>query len=107
MSKYFDNASFYEELVKSFKQDKLTDLAWEIMQQINDKIFIKLKFKSLYDAEFSKEVAENALNEQWRNFDVKHPDKYPNYGFNFFNEVAKRGYAKAWNKLNNLGFYKK
>jgi hypothetical protein len=97
MKNYIDKSLFYEELVKSFEQDKLTSQAWNdictIIELISNKLFFKTYEQQISCVEFAKEDVKN----HWKGFNLNHPSK-PNSAFNYFVEISKRGLAKGWNK---------
>ena len=95
---YIKKEEFYEEMVKSKNKDELTDSALETMKEMNKLIYNRLLFKNIDDAKYSKQIAEDEMIKNWRNFNPDHPAK-PNSAFNFVSEIIKRGYAKAWRKL--------
>lgn len=92
---YLNNKDLLDEIRKSKEQDELTPLALEFLMLLADKTSNKLTYTDPKDKEDCIAYAYMDLYRYWRNFD---PDKSTN-AFAYFTEIAKRGFAKGWNKL--------
>lgn len=91
---YLNNRDLYEEIVKSKEQGKLTPNAEKMLVMIAERAIRKLSYLNEDDRQDCLQFAILDLLKYWRNFN---PD-YPN-AFAYFTEIAKRGYAKGWNKI--------
>jgi hypothetical protein len=99
MKNYIDNDLFYNELIKSFEEDKLTDITWDYTCHIVDNIANKLHWKTNEQKEFCKEFAKENVKKYWRDFNPNYVEVYDSYVFNYFVELSKRGLAKGLNKF--------
>ena len=91
---YLNNRDLYDEIVESKKQEKLTPKAEKMLVMIAERAIRKLSYLNEDDRQDCLQFAILDLLKYWRNFN---PD-YPN-AFAYFTEIAKRGYAKGWNKI--------
>ena len=91
---YLNNRDLYDEIVKSKEQEKLTPKAEKMLVMIAERAIRKLSYLNEDDRQDCLQFAILDLLKYWRNFN---PD-YPN-AFAYFTEIAKRGYAKGWNKI--------
>lgn len=91
---YLNNKDLYAEIVKSKEQDKLTPKAEKMLMLLAERAIRKMTYVYDDDRQDCLQFAMLDLLKYWRNFN---PD-YPN-AFAYFTEIAKRGYAKGWNKL--------
>jgi DNA-directed RNA polymerase specialized sigma subunit len=91
---YLNNRDLYDEIVKSKEQEKLTPKAEKMLVMIAERAIRKLSDLNEDDRQDCLQFAILDLLKYWRNFN---PD-YPN-AFAYFTEIAKRGYAKGWNKI--------
>lgn len=96
---YLNNKDFYDELVKSKEQDKLTPTAEKMIVLLAERTINKLSYVSNEDREDCLQFALLDLLKYWRNFNPKYPN-----AFAYFTEIAKRGYAKGWNKIHPLKY---
>lgn len=92
---YLNNRDLLEEIKKSKVQDELTPKALEFLMLLADKCSRKLAYRDPKDREDCIAFAYMDLYRYWRNFN---PAKSTN-AFAYFTEIAKRGFAKGWNKL--------
>lgn len=92
---YLNNRDLLEEIKKSKVNDELTPKALEFLMLLANKCSTKLSYKNPQDKEDCIAFAYMDLYKYWRNFN---PDKSEN-AFAYFTEIAKRGFAKGWNKL--------
>ena len=91
---YLNNKDLYAEIVKSKEQDKLTREAEKMLILLAERTIRRMKYVDDQDRDDCLQFALLDLLKYWKNFN---PD-YPN-AFAYFTEIAKRGYAKGWNKI--------
>lgn len=91
---YLNNKDLYDQIVLSKEQDKLTPDAEKMLVLLAERAIRKLVYVSEDDRQDCLQFAILDLLRYWRNFN---PD-YKN-AFAYFTEIAKRGYAKGWNKI--------
>lgn len=91
---YLNNKDLYQAIVESKEQDKLTSDAEKMLVLLAERAIMKLSYVSEEDKQDCLQFAILDLLKYWRNFN---PD-YTN-AFAYFTEIAKRGYAKGWNKI--------
>lgn len=92
---YLNNRDLLEEIVKSQKQDELTATALKMLMMLADRSSKRLSYANPDDRNDCIAYAYMDLYRYWRNFN---PEKSTN-AFAYFTEIAKRGFAKGWNKL--------
>lgn len=92
---YLNNRDLLDEIRKSKEQDELTPKALEFLMLLADKSSLKLSYLNPDDRQDCIAFAYMDLYRYWRNFN---PDKSTN-AFAYFTEIAKKGFAKGWNKL--------
>lgn len=92
---YLNNRDLLDEIKKSKELDELTPKALEFLMLLADKCSLKLSYRDYKDREDCIAFAYMDLYRYWRNFN---PAKSEN-AFAYFTEIAKRGFAKGWNKL--------
>ena len=78
----------------SKEQDALTPTAEKMLILLAERAIRKMTYVSEDDRKDCLSFAILDLLKYWKNFN---PD-YPN-AFAYFTEIAKRGYAKGWNKI--------
>lgn len=91
---YLNNKDLYAEIVKSKEQDKLTPTAEKMLILLAERAILKMKYVNDDDRDDCLQFALLDLLKYWRNFNPKYPN-----AFAYFTEIAKRGYAKGWNKI--------
>ena len=91
---YLNNKDLYNELVKSKELDKLTPTAEKMLVLLAERTINKLNYVNSDDRDDCLQFALLDLLKYWRNFNPKYPN-----AFAYFTEIAKRGYAKGWNKI--------
>jgi hypothetical protein len=91
---YLNNKDLYDEIVKSKDQDKLTVKAERMLVLLAERAITKMKYVSLDDKKDCLSFAVLDLLKYWRSFNPKYKN-----AFAYFTEIAKKGYAKGWNKL--------
>tara|TARA_Y100000389_G_scaffold196351_1_gene229154 strand:+ start:1367 stop:1723 length:357 start_codon:yes stop_codon:yes gene_type:complete len=93
--KYLNNGDLLQEIVKSQEQDELTPKALKMLMMLAERSSAKLTYRNPEDRKDCIACAYMDLYRYWRNFN---PEK-SNNAFAYFTEIAKRGFAKGWNKL--------
>lgn len=96
---YLNNKDFYDAIVESKDQDKLTKDAEKMLILLSEKAINKLRFVNDDDRADCLQFAILDLLKYWRNFNPKYTN-----AFAYFTEIAKRGYAKGWNKLHPVKY---
>jgi len=96
---YLNNRDFYDAIVASKEQDALTKDAEKMLILLAEKAINKLRFVNNDDRYDCLSFAILDLLKYWRNFNPKYTN-----AFAYFTEIAKRGYAKGWNKLHPLKY---
>ena len=96
---YLNNKDLYNEIVKSKELDKLTPTAEKMFILLAERTINKLTYVS---GDYRNDCLQFALLDllkYWRNFNTKYPN-----AFAYFTEIAKRGYAKGWNKIHPVKY---
>ena len=91
---YLNNKDLYEQIVLSKGADALTRDAEKMLQLLAERAINKLTYVNEMDRDDCLQFALLDLLKYWRNFNPKYTN-----AFAYFTEIAKRGYAKGWNKL--------
>lgn len=91
---YLNNKDLHNEMRISKEQDALTPTAEKMLILLAERAIRKMTYVSEDDRKDCLSFAILDLLKYWKNFN---PD-YPN-AFAYFTEIAKRGYAKGWNKI--------
>jgi len=91
---YLNNKDFYAAIVESKNQDKLTPTAEKMIVLLAERSIRKLTYVSEDDRNDCLQFALLDLLKYWRNFNPEYTN-----AFAYFTEIAKRGYAKGWNKI--------
>lgn len=91
---YLNNKDLYDQIVASKEQDKLTPEAEKMLVLLAERAIRKLTYVSDDDRQDCLQFAILDLLKYWRNFNPKYKN-----AFAYFTEIAKRGYAKGWNKI--------
>tara|TARA_Y100000766_G_C18721986_1_gene514396 strand:- start:228 stop:608 length:381 start_codon:yes stop_codon:yes gene_type:complete len=91
---YLNNKDLYAEIVQSKDDDKLTRKAEKMLQMLAERAINKLNYVNEEDRKDCLQFALLDLWKYWRNFNPKYTN-----AFAYFTEIAKRGYAKGWNKI--------
>lgn len=91
---YLNNRDLYDQIVLSKEQDKLTPEAEKMLVMLAERAIRKLTYVSDDDRQDCLQFALLDLLKYWRNFNPKYTN-----AFAYFTEIAKRGYAKGWNKI--------
>ena len=91
---YLNNKDLYNEIVKSKEQGQLTREAEKMLILLAERTIRKMVYVDSQDRDDCLQFALLDLLKYWRNFNPKYPN-----AFAYFTEIAKRGYAKGWNKI--------
>lgn len=91
---YLNNRDLYDQIVISKADDKLTKDAEKMLILIAERAIRKLVYLNNDDKMDCMQFAILDLLKYWRNFNPKYTN-----AFAYFTEIAKRGYAKGWNKI--------
>ena len=91
---YLNNKDLYNAIVESKQDDKLTPTAEKMLVLLAERTIRKLTYVSEDDRNDCLQFALLDLLKYWRNFNPKYTN-----AFAYFTEIAKRGYAKGWNKI--------
>jgi len=91
---YLNNKDLYDEVVKSKEDGKLTKKAEDMFVILAERTIRKLNYVNEDDRQDCLQFALLDLIKYWKNFDPKYKN-----AFAYFTQVAKRGYAKGWNKI--------
>jgi hypothetical protein len=91
---YLNNKDLYDEIVKSKEQDRLTPTAEKMLIMLAERAINRMQYLREEDREDCLQFALLDLLKYWKNFNPKYPN-----AFAYFTEIAKRGYAKGWNKI--------
>lgn len=91
---YLNNRDLYDQLVISKDQDFLTKEAEKMLILLAERTINKMRYVNEDDRMDCLQFAVLDLLKYWRNFNPKYTN-----AFAYFTEIAKRGYAKGWNKI--------
>jgi hypothetical protein len=91
---YLNNKDLYDEIVKSKEGGKLTRDAEKMLVLLAERAIRKLSYVNEDDRQDCLQFALLDLLKYWQNFNPKYKN-----AFAYFTEIAKRGYAKGWNKI--------
>ena len=97
---YVKPKEFYAEIVKSKELNELTPLALEMLMLIAERANNRMKYRDPEDKRDCIAFAHLDLLKYWRSFN---PEKSTN-AFAYFTEMAKKGYAKGWNKIHPVKY---
>ena len=96
---YLNNKDLYNQIVLSLEDDKLTKDAEKMLILIAERAIRKLVYLNEDDKNDCMQFAILDLLKYWRNFNPKYTN-----AFAYFTEIAKRGYAKGWNKIHQTKY---
>lgn len=96
---YLNNRDLYDQIVLSLEADKLTPDAEKMLILIAERAITKLVYLNEDDKMDCLQFAILDLLKYWRNFNPKYTN-----AFAYFTEIAKRGYAKGWNKIHPVKY---
>ena len=92
---YLNNADLLEQIRLSKQQDSLTREAEKMLVLLATNAIKKLPYVYTADRDDCLQFDIYDLLKYWKGFNC---DKYTN-AFAYYTEIAKKGYAKGWNKL--------
>lgn len=98
MATYLKNKDLLAEIIKSKELGKLTNTAVEMLWKLAKESNKKLNYKNPQDREDCISAAMLDLLKYWNRFDPK----ITTNAFAFYTQVAKNGFAKGWNELNEV-----
>jgi hypothetical protein len=96
---YLNNRDLYDQMVLSLEQNKLTPEAEKMLILLAERAINKLSYVNEDDRQDCLQFALLDLLKYWRNFNPKYPN-----AFAYFTEIAKKGYAKGWNKIHPVKY---
>jgi len=85
--------------VLSIEADKLTPEAEKMLIMLAERAINKLSYVNDDDRQDCLQFALLDLLKYWRNFNPVYKN-----AFAYFTEIAKRGYAKGWNKIHPVKY---
>lgn len=91
---YLNNKDLYAQIVLSLEEGKLTRDAEKMLQLLAERAINRLTYVNEDDRKDCLQFALLDLLKYWKNFNPKYTN-----AFAYYTEIAKRGYAKGWNKL--------
>ena len=91
---YLNNRDLYDQQVISKDKDALTKEAEKMLILLAERTINKMRYVNEDDRMDCLQFAVLDLLKYWRNFNPKYTN-----AFAYFTEIAKRGYAKGWNKI--------
>lgn len=91
---YLNNKDLYNEIIQSKEAGKLTQNAEKMLILLAERTIRKLSYLNEDDRQDCLQFALLDLLKYWKNFNPKYTN-----AFAYFTEIAKRGYAKGWNKI--------
>lgn len=91
---YLNNADLHNEIVKSQQDGKLTREAEKMLIMLAEKAILKLSYVYSADRKDCLQFAILDLLKYWKGYKPIHKN-----AFAYYTEIAKKGYAKGWNKL--------
>jgi len=95
---YVNNNELREEIIKCIENDKLSDKAVLMFQQIAERLSRKLKYTNPDDRDDCVGQAICDCISYWRNYN---PEKSLN-AFSYFTQICVNGFQKGWRKLGKL-----
>lgn len=96
---YLNNKDLHTAMSESKDLGKLTPTAEKMLILLAERAINRMSYVNNDDRQDCLQFAILDLLKYWRNFN---PD-YPN-AFAYFTEIAKRGYAKGWNKIHPIKY---
>jgi hypothetical protein len=91
---YLNNKDFHAAMSESKELDKLTPTAERMLILLAEKAINRMPYVNNDDKKDCLQFAMLDLFKYWRGFNPEYPN-----AFAYFTEIAKRGYAKGWNKI--------
>lgn len=99
VKQYLNNKDLYDQIVLSLEQNKLTPVAEKMLILLAERAINKLSYVNNDDRQDCLQFALLDLLKYWRGFNPKYTN-----AFAYFTEIAKRGYAKGWNKIHPVKY---
>ena len=91
---YLNNKDLHAAMSESKEQDKLTPTAEKMLILLAERAINRMSYVNPDDRDDCLQFAMLDLLKYWRGFNPEYPN-----AFAYFTEIAKRGYAKGWNKI--------
>lgn len=91
---YLNNKDLHAAISESKEQGKLTPTAEKMLVLLAERAINRMHYVNDDDRNDCLQFAVLDLLKYWRNFNPEYPN-----AFAYFTEIAKRGYAKGWNKI--------
>ena len=91
---YLNNKDLHNAISESKDLDRLTPTAEKMLILLAERAINRMSYVNPDDRQDCLQFALLDLLKYWRGF----KPEYPN-AFAYFTEIAKRGYAKGWNKI--------
>lgn len=92
---YLRNKDLLAEIILSKEQGKLTKEGVRMLVLLSERAIRRLQYRNPDDRDDCLAFAQLDLFKYWDRFK---PEKSTN-AFAYFTQIAKKGYAKGWNKL--------
>lgn len=96
---YLNNRDLYDQMVLSKEQGSLTREAEKMLVLLAERAINRMRYVNEEDKQDCLQFALLDLLKYWKNFNPVYPN-----AFAYFTEIAKRGYAKGWNKIHPLKY---
>ena len=94
---YVNNKEFTQSIISDKKNEQLSEFSISCFVALANRAVNKMYYEDPRDREDCIQSAILDCLKYWRGFDPS-KSKNPN-AFAYFTEIAKRGFAKGWNKL--------
>ncbi len=91
---YLNNKDLHDAMSQSKDLDKLTPTAEKMLILLAERAINRMSYVNKDDRDDCLQFAMLDLLKYWRGFNPVYPN-----AFAYFTEIAKRGYAKGWNKI--------
>ena len=91
---YLNNKDLHTAMSESKELGKLTRTAENMLILLAERTIRKMSYVNPDDRQDCLQFAILDLLKYWNNFNPEYPN-----AFAYFTEIAKRGYAKGWNKI--------
>lgn len=91
---YLNNKDLHAAMSESKERGELTPTAEKMLILLAERTILKMTYVSNDDKNDCLQFAMLDLLKYWKNFNPEYPN-----AFAYFTEIAKRGYAKGWNKI--------
>lgn len=91
---YLNNKDLHNAMSESKELGKLTKTAENMLILLAERAINRMSYVNPDDRQDCLQFALLDLLKYWKNFNPEYPN-----AFAYFTEIAKRGYAKGWNKI--------